>query len=114
MPSLLLPPPNRSPGVGPPAFFPKPSASIMEAPAVVLITRAAAPTVPVAVRLAVLVLPSSQIVLLPVRSVIPRLPAPSALPEPAEMIFHVCPPALLLDSASQVPNEVAPPTASGV
>src|ERR1700733_11371140 len=103
MPSPLLPPPNRTPGVGPPAFLPKESGSRIEAAAT-----------PVAVRFDVFVLPSSQIVLVPVRSVIPRLPAPSALPAPAEIIFQVCPPALLLASASQVPNDVAPPTESGV
>src|ERR1700730_530289 len=49
-------------------------------------------------------LPSRKIVLLPVRSVMPRLPAPSALPLAAERMFHVCPPELVLPSASHVPK----------
>jgi hypothetical protein len=74
----------------------------------------APPTEAVAVRLLVFVFPSSHIVLLPVRSVIPIFPAPSALPLPAEMMFQVCPPLLLLAIASQVPKLFAVPTVNGV
>src|SRR5208337_849184 len=81
-------PPNWYPGVGVPLLVPLMSAS--------KVTPLAAPEI--------FVLPSSQMVLLPVRSVIPRFPAPSALPPPAEMMFQVCPPELLLPSANHVPK----------
>src|SRR5579863_8952804 len=103
MVSPLPPPPKRSPGVGVTLFAPCTSASMMDAPAE-----------PVARRFEVFVLPSSQIVLLPVKSVIPKLPAPSALPAPAEMMFHVCPPALVLAIENQVPKPLALPIESGV
>jgi len=114
MPSPLEAPPKRSPGVKAPLFFPKASASMIALPAVLVAASVAALTPPVAVRLEVLVLPSSQMVLLPVRSVIPIFPAPSALPAPAEMMFQVWPPLLLFAIASQVPKLFAVPTVNGV
>jgi len=101
-------------GVKAPLFFPKASASMIALPAVLVAASVAALTPPVAVRLEVLVLPSSQMVLLPVRSVIPIFPAPSALPAPAEMMFQVWPPLLLFAIASQVPKLFAVPTVNGV
>src|SRR5262249_53099019 len=103
MVSPLLPPPKRRPGVGEALFPPCTSASTI-----------APPAEPVAVSELVLVFPSNQIVLLPVGSVIPRFPALSALPAPAEMMFQVCPPLLVFASANHVPKLFAVPTDSGV
>ena len=104
MPSPLPLAPKSNPGVGPPAFVPSRSAFNVDPP-----------EVPVTLRLLVtFALPSSQMVLVPVKSVIPKLPAPSALPLPAERIFQVWPPVLVFASDSHVPKLVAPPKASGV
>jgi len=59
------------------------------------------------------VLPSSQMVLLPVRSVI-QYSGTFSMPAPAEMMFQVWPPLLLFAIASQVPKLFAVPTVNGV
>src|SRR5579872_2192328 len=73
-----------------------------------------APTVALDAMLAVKILPSRKMLLLPVKSVIARFPAPSEFPVPAERMFQVWPPALVLASVIHVPKLLALPSARGV